>query len=266
MESGKGMKLIKNLIVAFSLYSQIPMPRFEWTNDDMKHNVIFLPWVGIVIGLISWGLYYLFGLVELPLICKVALYTVVPLIVTGGFHVDGYMDVQDALRSYKSPEEKLQILKDPHIGAFAIIRLAMLGLAWMGALAALVSQDSVSYIHGYFAIFFIARALAGISNLGLGHAKKTGMLQMETGNSTRIDMIMCILQLGIGIAFMLWLEWVAGVAVALVSGVFFLYYRQMCYKQFGGVTGDTSGYSIVSLERWLLVTLAVISYIPWEAL
>ena len=44
--------------------------------------------------------------------------------VTGGFHIDGFMDTMDAFHSYKPREEKLAILKDSHIGAFAVIMLA----------------------------------------------------------------------------------------------------------------------------------------------
>ena len=43
------------------------------------------------------------------------------LLVTGGIHMDGYMDTMDALHSYGSREKKLEILKDSHIGAFAVI-------------------------------------------------------------------------------------------------------------------------------------------------
>ena len=40
------------------------------------------------------------------------------------FHIDGFMDTMDAFHSYKPREEKLTILKDSHMGAFAVIMLA----------------------------------------------------------------------------------------------------------------------------------------------
>lgn len=45
----------------------------------------------------------------------------IPLLVTGGIHMDGYMDTVDALSSHQSVEKKLEILKDPNAGAFAVI-------------------------------------------------------------------------------------------------------------------------------------------------
>ncbi|MBQ1993637.1 MAG: adenosylcobinamide-GDP ribazoletransferase, partial [Lachnospiraceae bacterium] len=39
-------------IIAFSMYSKIPMPRREWTSKGMKYAICFFPVVGMVIGLI----------------------------------------------------------------------------------------------------------------------------------------------------------------------------------------------------------------------
>ena len=43
------------------------------------------------------------------------------LLVTGGIHLDGFMDTTDARSSYGDREKKLAILKDSHVGAFAVI-------------------------------------------------------------------------------------------------------------------------------------------------
>ena len=254
------MKLIRNLIVAFSLYSQIPMPRFDWKEEDMKHNLVFLPWIGAVIGLFSFGLSYMFKMIELPLICQLALYSLVPLIVTGGFHVDGFMDVQDAIRSYKSKEEKLEILKDPHIGAFAVIRIGIYSLIWIAFLSLVIQKNNALVLYMYFMIFFIARACSAVSSQCLKHARKDGMLNMETKNSSRTDFVICVIELLVGIALLAFINvWVILVCV-LVMLAHFIYYRNLCYEQFGGVTGDTVGFCITTLEEWLLVTITIVSF------
>ncbi len=255
------MNIIKNIIVAFSLYSQIPMPRFEWKEEDMKHNIVFLPWIGAVIGLICMGLNYLYSFVELPLICRICLYSLVPLVVTGGFHMDGYMDVQDALKSYKSKEEKLEILKDPHIGAFAVIRVLIYALVWTAALAVICERESGKSTAAFCLIFFISRAVSSLSSLKLKHAKRNGMLQMETQKAGNTDFVLCLLQLIAVFAFTAYMEPVYAMALALAALLHFFYYRNMCYKQFGGITGDTAGFDIVSLEECLLVVIAVLEFI-----
>lgn len=51
------MRIIKSIIVAFSMYSRIPMPQFAWKDEDMKYMLCFFPWVGAVTGfcLFLWG-------------------------------------------------------------------------------------------------------------------------------------------------------------------------------------------------------------------
>ena len=48
------MKLIRSCIVSFSMYSKIPMPQFKWNDDDMKYMLVFFPWIGAVIGPVSY--------------------------------------------------------------------------------------------------------------------------------------------------------------------------------------------------------------------
>ena len=48
------MRLIKSVIVSFSMYSKIPMPQFAWEEQDMKYMLCFFPWVGGVIGIFLW--------------------------------------------------------------------------------------------------------------------------------------------------------------------------------------------------------------------
>ncbi len=118
------MKIIRSCIVSFSMYSKIPMPQFEWKEDDMKYMLCFFPWIGAVIGGLLWLWSLLCNRFGIGMICYVAIGTLIPLAVTGGFHVDGFMDTMDAFHSYQPREKKLEILKDSHIGAFAVIMLA----------------------------------------------------------------------------------------------------------------------------------------------
>lgn len=254
------MRIIKNIIVAFSLYSQIPMPRFAWKEEDMKHNLLFLPWVGAVIGGISFGLSVAFSYLVLPMLVQVVCYCLVPLLVTGGFHVDGFMDVSDALSSYKTKEEKLAILKDPHIGAFAVIRLVIYGLLFFAAGAVCVEQNVESGLLAYCLMFFYVRALAAIPSLKMKHAKANGMLCMEANQSAKVDFVLCMLQAVIVLAVICYFNWVLMLGMLGVSVVHLAFYRHLCYKQFGGTTGDTVGYYITTLELWILVTIAVVSY------
>ena len=127
------MHILKSLIIAFSIYSKIPVPQFEWKEEDMKYMLCFFPWIGAVIG---GGVYLwscLCGIFDVGEICHTLIGAAVPLVITGGFHVDGFMDTMDAFHSYRPREKKLEILKDSHIGAFAVIMLAVYGIIYIGA-------------------------------------------------------------------------------------------------------------------------------------
>ena len=50
----KSIKRIWNSFkIAFSMYSRIPMPRSEWTDENKSYAMCFFPWIGAVIGLLS---------------------------------------------------------------------------------------------------------------------------------------------------------------------------------------------------------------------
>ena len=52
------MKFLEPMIVAFSMYSKIPMPRIEWNKENMKYTMCFFPLIGVVTG----ALIYLAGM------------------------------------------------------------------------------------------------------------------------------------------------------------------------------------------------------------
>ena len=113
------MKLLKAMAIAFSIYSKIPVPQFEWKEEDMEYMMCFFPWIGGVIGLFFFGWAVLCEKFAVGNVCYALIGAAIPLMISGGFHVDGYMDTMDAFHSYQSREKKLEILKDSHIGAFA---------------------------------------------------------------------------------------------------------------------------------------------------
>ena len=82
------------------------------------------PLVGLVIGLCCRGWQGFSGFLSLPAVLRGAGLCLIPVLMTGGIHLDGYADTCDALASHAGREKRQQILKDPHLGAFAAIRRA----------------------------------------------------------------------------------------------------------------------------------------------
>ena len=158
-ENGKIGGLAESLVIAFSMYSRIPMPMVAWTEKGMKYALCFFPAVGIAVGAAVaafWQLSRLLGLGDLSRLC---VETALPLLITGGIHMDGFLDTVDARSSHQSRERKLEILKDPHAGAFAIAGCGVYLLFY----AAAFSELSPEAFPGIAGVFVMSRALSGYS-------------------------------------------------------------------------------------------------------
>ena len=154
------MKLLKAMVIAFSIYSKIPVPQFEWKEEDMEYMMCFFPWIGGVIGLFFYGWTVLCEKLVIGNVCYALIAAAIPLMISGGFHVDGYMDTMDAFHSYQSREKKLEILKDSHIGAFAAIMLALYYMIDIAAISEIHTRKAVSALA---AVFFLTRCFSGIA-------------------------------------------------------------------------------------------------------
>ena len=253
--------IIKSIMISFSLYSRIPMPVFAWEEKDMDHAIAFLPLVGAVIGAVCYGILRLVGMAEIPVFVVMVMLSLVPLLVTGGFHMDGLMDVTDARKSYLGKEKKLEIMKDPHVGAFAVIGLLIFSMIWSGSLYLLVHRAAVSGENGALALypllFFLSRAFCGLTCVLFPKAKKDGMLQRETGSSGRFDIVLLGIEAALGAVAMILLRPLDGGLAFLGILLFTVYYGKMCEKEFGGVTGDTAGYYVAVSEEVMVVILAI---------
>ena len=162
----------KSIAVAFSMYSKIPMPRFVWKSEDMKYHLCFFPWIGALIGVLE-VVWYQISCSWQTSFLSLCVMAAIPLLVTGGFHVDGFLDTCDALHSYQSMEKKREILKDPHIGAFAVLSLLTAVLLGLGFLSVISEPEAIL---AFAFSFFLSRCLSGLSVV-LWKSAHDGMLQ-----------------------------------------------------------------------------------------
>lgn len=250
------MVILKSFVIAFSIYSKIPVPQFAWKEEDMKYMICFFPWIGAVIG----GAVYLWSclcrLLDIGELCRTVIGAAIPLIVTGGFHVDGFMDTMDAFHSYQPKEKKLEILKDSHIGAFAVIRFAVYGLLYLGTFSQVTDNRLLRIV---CAGFFLSRCLSGIGIVTFRTAKKDGMLYLFAGSANkRLVKWSLYLQGAACIGFMLFQSVYAGASVTAAALAAFAYYYFRTKKELGGITGDTAGYFILICEGSMIAAAAVI--------
>ncbi|MBQ7795838.1 MAG: adenosylcobinamide-GDP ribazoletransferase [Lachnospiraceae bacterium] len=250
------MRILRSLCIAFSIYSKIPVPQFQWKDEDMKDMLCFFPWVGGVLGGTLYLWFWLSDWLELGTMCHTLIGAAIPLLITGGFHVDGFMDTMDALHSYQPIERKLEILKDPHIGAFSVIMLAVYGMVFLGAFSELRSMDLVTAV---CAGFFLSRALSGIGVVSFKSAKHDGLLFMFANSAHKTSVLVTLyFQCALAILFMIKQAGAAGVWIVTAALGVFGYYYIKCKKELGGITGDTAGYFVTVCELGIVVAAAVI--------
>lgn len=249
------MTVIKSFFISFSIYSKIPVPQFLWKEEDMKYTLCFFPWVGAVIGALAvlWGWFCrTYGVGE---VAYAAIGSAIPLLVSGGFHVDGFMDTMDAFHSYQEREKKLEILKDSHIGAFAVICLLLYYLIYVGAYAQIYTKQQILMLG---AGYFLSRTLSGIGVVSFRCAKKDGMLYLFASEAHRkIVKLSLYVQLTFCVGFLLYLSVGTGILVSCGAVATFWYYKRRCDKELGGITGDTAGYFVTLCEGVMAVIIAI---------
>ena len=222
-------------IIAFSMYSRIPMPMFEWKEEDMKYAMCFFPAIGAVIGAVFFGMY-------------------LPLFITGGIHMDGFMDTCDARASYGDREKKLGILKDTHTGAFAVI---FGGLYLILYAAACTELDEGSVLLTAIG-FILSRALSGLSTATFPEARKHGMLADFMKDARKKTVAVCMLVTFFLAAFLeVLFGGICGGVVVITTVLIFLWYRHMAVQEFGGVTGDLAGFFLQICELGILLAAVI---------
>ena len=248
------MHLLNAVIIAFSTYSRLPMPQVEWSQENRRYAMCFFPLIGVVIGGALWLWLLVCEKANLGTLIKGAFGAVIPLLISGGIHMDGFMDTTDALSSWQPKEKKLEILKDSHVGAFAVMGCA----CYMLLMGALLSEASVADGAGLIAVFVASRALSAWALAVFKSARPNGMLntfaeasaKRALFASTAVYLLTC---LGLWCLRGLWLAAGCILAATLMT----LAYRHTAYKQFGGVTGDLAGWYSQLTELLLVIVLVI---------
>lgn len=244
------------------MYSKIPMPRTEWNEKTLRYMFCFFPLVGLVTGVLVYGALYISGQLGLGALFTAAVMTAVPVLITGGIHLDGYIDTADALASYQPAEKKLEILKDPHVGAFAVIRCCVYFALYLGAASQLGAETAPIVCAG----FILSRALAAVMVTNFKPARETGSAAaIHNAVNAKAVNVTSALYTAAAAALMLWTDAAVGAAALACAGLTFLYCAVTLKRQFRGVTGDLAGWFLQKCELGVLlgtvITEAVLLWI-----
>ena len=235
-----------------SMFCAIPSPYQGWDEDARPLMLLFLPLVGLEMGF-YWALgSWLCRFLGLPQLVTGLVIAVLPYLLTGKIHLDGFLDVTDAVGSCRSLEKRREILKDSHVGAFAVIGCVLLmlsafafgcagqGSTWIFCLVTVVSRCCSALA------VTVLRPMATSQYAG---AFREGI---RRGHAV-ILAVMLIAALTAGFAFcgrqgFVLLGGLAGYSLALRKG----------FSSLEGMNGDISGYALTLSELAALAVWAVI--------
>lgn len=257
------MKIWNSMLAALGMYSRLPVRNVDWTKENMCYSMCFVPLIGVFIGVLQYLAWWVCAKINGNTLLFACLFTVIPILVTGGIHMDGFCDTVDALSSFRTKEKRLEILKDPHIGSFAVIGCCCYLLLQTGFASGAVHSKMVLIM---CMAPVLSRCGACFMAISMRNAKKEGTLYSFTSVASKatsgavlvlVGILTCGLAVGIDpIEAMLM---ILGMAIVLLHCVL------MARKQFGGVTGDIIGFSLQVIEL-AGVIFAAIGGMLWNLL
>ena len=234
-----------------SMFCAIPFPVNIWDDEARDKMLLFLPVVGLEIGSIWAGLAWICNLLNVPILVKGFILSVYPYLVTGFIHLDGYMDVTDAVKSYRSLERRREILKDSHVGAFAVIGIIMLLLVQFAVMA------SANETANYWILALVPAVSRCCSALAVTVLKPMNTSQYAEQEKSQSHMVILVSMTALIViaGFLLCgrygcvlLGCLAGYGAAL----------RKAYKSLEGMNGDISGYALSIAELCAVAVYALI--------
>jgi len=225
-------------------YTRIPL-KVDW-NDDIRHisPVCFLPWIGIVVALISaWPLWF-----DWSSSLQAILMLLSAVLLTGGFHEDGLMDSCDGLIGGWDKEQRLSIMKDSRIGSYAALSIWFsLSIKWLllSELLEVIPQSFLGLIYTLSAwciVHVMARVMplmlmSTLDYVTLGQSKASTMIAKLSPIHWAIALAPCL------VVGLLAFNVIALIVTLLIAVGVVVLLRMYLRKKIEGFNGDTLGAS-----------------------
>ena len=225
-----------------SMFCSLPFSGKEWDETCRPYMLIFLPMIGLEIGFLWVLIDWLTNYFAIPALIRGLILCGWPYVVTGFLHLDGFMDVVDAVCSWRPLERRREILKDSHVGSFAVVWCVFLLLAGFSAFSSMP-------VHAEMGVLIFVPVVSRCCS-ALAVMKLKTMNTSQYANTTNypkwhawvlvLVLIVSITISGIlwGLSFMALLGGLAGYAIAL----------RKSYRSLEGMNGDISGFCICISE------------------
>lgn len=282
------MKYIRGFFMAWGNFMALPCPYRKWHEEARRAMLCMLPLMGLLMGSITAVLLFVLEVLGAPPLLTGVLLTAAYFMMTGFIHVDGFMDCSDAIMS-RRPDmaERQRILKDPAVGAFAVVAVCMMFMIFAASMVTLAGKTSVQGIFVIPVIFAVSRALAADAVMRypvMGTSQYSDMKDRGGDMTIAERLILCLVGiLPIIVIYQLAVRIFAGGSGGAIGGAgvigvmgdpggLIVYFGSVaavliaetiaCHndrKQLGGMNGDVSGHMIVTGETAGLLAAALLT-------
>ena len=250
-------KLLTGFCMSWGMFCYIPGPK-KWDEEARPYMLAWLPTVGAIMGIIWALLIALLNYLSIPGTAFGAVACWIPFVLSGFMHVDGYMDVNDAVMSRGTLEKKRAILKDSRCGTFAIVSFIFLVLVEFGVLSnAAYYMECLAALSRAVIILTVPRALSGLMMMTLKPMETSQYVEMKRDRKAETFLIVQLIiwaavcvTVGIEELPNMILTVIMAAAGTLVS----IYFAR---RELQGMNGDIAGYAILWGELMGIVSLAI---------
>lgn len=251
------------LILVFQFFSIVPLPvAVPLSPTNLERAIRLFPLLGLFFGLIYGGVGYLLATcTSISTVLLTFVIWLLGIVLTGGIHLDGWLDTMDAFFSYQEPKRRLEVMADPRVGAFGVLgAIVLLAAKFIFIYEVLAQQQSLSFFWiGWLPVF--SRTLMGWTLAFVPTAKNEGLAHLfqtaKTSQTARfygltglfLVFILGVMQPALLLPFLAFLF--------VTSGTFF-WVKRKAGQWFGGVTGDVIGAATEGVEVMLWLTLLLL--------
>ena len=242
--------------MALGMFSAIPLPFHIWNEKHTSVMITAFPLVGLIVGTLWWLVLMLLFALDMTLMLTAAVLALAPFFIAGFIHLDGYMDTSDALLSYRPAEEKMRILKDPNVGAFAVVMLGILFILQFAAMYTIA--ESREYLALIIAITVVSRCCSALYIFSLPHMPGSNYAPLLTQGISKAHKVFVVVIAAAAFVFSFIYAGYVGVIVLAVVVTGCSLGILKAYRGFKGISGDLLGFALVIGELCGLIALAVI--------
>ena len=247
-------KYLRALAMCFSMFSVVPVPVRVWSDEARPLMTLFLPFVGAVVGGLWTLLAFAVRWLSLPAFVCGAVLCAFPFLITGGIHMDGFMDVTDAVRSWRDAEDRRKILKDPHVGSFAVLFAILLILAQF-ALFASAKDDADPFALLLIAVASRTFAAICVTELRPMEISEYAGVYRKGIKISHVIVLAAVLAAAVALGFV-FLGKYGFCSLAVIAG--YLLLLQRAFRSLKGMSGDVSGYAMTFAELCGIAVYALI--------